>query len=61
MGEAVLQEFVMDVFAVGGEDGASADQAAKNGERGFENRQSEGNHRNGDRHDGRSFLRASQR
>src|SRR5208283_2389887 len=56
--ESVLQKFVMDVLGVGGKDGASADQAAQNGEGGLENRKSEGNYRNGDGDDGGSLLGA---
>lgn len=54
--ESVLQEFVVNVLAVGGEDGTSADQAAENGERGFEDGQSERNYRDGDSDDGGRFL-----
>ena len=57
---AMLQQFVVDVLAVGGEDGASADQAADDGERRFQNRQAERNDRDRDGNDGRSLLRALQ-
>ena len=57
----MLQKFVMDVFAVGGEDGASADQAANDGERRFQNRQAERHDRDGDGDNGGSFLRAFER
>src|SRR5580700_165664 len=60
MGEAMLQELVMDVLAVGGKDGASADQAADDGERGFKNRQAEGDNGNCDCDDGGGFLRSGQ-
>ncbi len=43
MSEAMLQQLVMDMLAIGSKYGAAADQAPENGERGFENRQAEGN------------------
>src|SRR5580698_3740354 len=54
----MLQEFVVDVLAVGGEDGASADEAAQDGQRSFQDGQAEGNYRDSDSHDGWGFLRA---
>ena len=47
---------MVDVFTVGGENGASADQAAENGERRLQDRQPEGNHRDGDGYDGWRLL-----
>ncbi len=60
MSEAMLQQLVMDMLTIGGKYGAAADQAPKDGERRLENRQAEGNHGNGDRDNGRSFLRTGQ-
>src|SRR5581483_2886961 len=54
---SVLQELVMDVLAIGSENRTATDQAAKYGEHGLENRQAEGDDGNGNRDDGRSFLR----
>src|SRR5882672_1025067 len=56
MSKAVLEQFVMNVLTVGGENGTATDQAPENGERRFQNRQAEGNHGNRDRNDRRSFL-----
>src|SRR5690349_17561711 len=41
----MLQELVMDVLAVGGEDGASADEAPDDGECSLQDGQSKRNHR----------------
>src|ERR1700722_9094811 len=60
MAETLLEEFVVDVFAVGGEDGAAADEAGNHRERGFKNRQSKRNDGDGNGDDGRSFLCAFQ-
>ena len=54
----MLQKLVVDVLAVGGEDGASADQAADDGERRLQNWQAERNYRDRDGDDGGRFLRA---
>src|ERR1017187_10377961 len=56
MGHAVLQQFVVNVFAIGSEDRTSANQATDDGERGFQNRQAKRNDRDGDGYDGRSLL-----
>ena len=40
MREPHRQQLVVNMFAVGGEDGTAADQAAQDGQRGFQNRQS---------------------
>ena len=47
--EAQLKKLVVNVFAVGSKNRASADETAHDGERSFENRQPERNHRNGNR------------
>jgi hypothetical protein len=60
MSEAVLQQLVMDMLAIGSKYGAAADQAPENGKRGFENRQAEGNHGNGNCNNGGSFLGTSE-
>ena len=54
----MLQELVVNVLAIGGEDGTSADEAADDGEGRFENRQAERNYWDGDGDDGRGFLRS---
>jgi len=56
MSKSVLQKLVVDMFSVGSEYGTSADQAAQDGERGFENWQAERNYGNSDGNNGGSFL-----
>ena len=51
----------MDVLAVGGEDGASADEAADDGESRLKNRQAEGDDGNRDGNDGGRLLRTVER
>src|SRR5579864_1157106 len=58
MSHAVLQELVMDMLTVGGEDGPSADEAADDREHCLKNRQAEGDDGNRDGNDGRRLLRA---
>src|ERR1700756_1021141 len=53
----MLQELVMDVLTVGGEDGSSTDEAADDREHCLENRQAEGDDGNRDGYDGRRLLR----
>lgn len=53
----MLQELVMDVLVIGGEDGASADEAADNRESRFKNRQSERDDGDGYGNDRGSLLR----
>jgi len=60
MSEAVLQQLVMDVLTVGGKHGVPADQAPEDGERRFQDRQAEGNNRNGNRDNGRGLLRSGE-
>ena len=55
---AVLQEFVVDVLAIGGEHGPSADEAANHREHGLKNRQAEGHDRNCNSDDRGRLLRA---
>ena len=55
MRQSVLQELVMDVLAVRGKYRTAADQSPENGERRFENRQAEGNYRNGNGDNGRGL------
>jgi hypothetical protein len=50
--QTMLQQFVVDVLAIGGENGTAADPAAQNGQRGFQDRQSERNDGDGDGDDG---------
>ena len=57
MRKSHLQQLVVDVFAIGGENRTSADQSPQDGKHGFQNRQSERDHRNGHRHERRRFLR----
>src|SRR6202453_972100 len=59
--EAMLQKFVMNMFAVGSEYRTPADQPPQNGKRCLQNRQSEGNYWNRNRNDRRRFLRTGQR
>src|SRR4029077_6240972 len=60
MGEAVLQQLVMDMLTVSRKNGAPADQAPENRERLFQNRQAEGNNGNGNRDNGGGLLRSCQ-
>src|SRR5580765_7028678 len=53
----MLQELVMDVLTIGGEDGASANEAADDGENRFKNRQAEGDDGDRDGDDGGRLLR----
>src|SRR5215472_17462818 len=61
MREPQLQQLVMDVLAVRSKNRATADQAAKYRERGFQDGKSEGNHGDRHRNHGRRFLGAFQR
>src|SRR6266849_8226486 len=56
----MLQQLVMNMLAVGGENGTAADETSQDGERGFKNGQAKRNYWDGDGHDGGRFLRALQ-
>ena len=53
----MLQKLMVNVVVVGGEDGASADQAAEDRQDGFEDGKTERYDRNRDRNDCGRFLR----
>ncbi len=55
-----LQQFVVDMLAIGSENRATADQPPQDGKQRFQNRQSERDHWDGHSHEGRRFLRPCQ-
>src|SRR5439155_9319471 len=58
---AELEQLVMDVLAIRGEDRFAADQTTKNRKDGLQNRQTERDHRNGHGDDSGRFLGTLQR
>src|ERR1035438_4855072 len=55
-----LQQLVVNMFAIGGEDRSAADEPSQNGKQGLQDRQSERHYRNRHRHECRRFLRSRQ-